>query len=87
MDLDETLAEHRDLINALVGTVEALRDDVEKVYEMVTIIHSAQVEHGKALGDLEIRINQCQWRAAHENKSTGASRTPLPRIEAKIGGG
>jgi len=65
-----------ELLSAVVGTIHAIHDDINKIRQAVDLIRQAQIEHGKALADLQIQFDRHQW-------ATRSSTTPTPISVAK----
>ena len=66
-----------ELLNAIIGTLNAMRDDIEKIRQSVDIIHATQVSHGKALAELQLEVERHLWRSTHPTS------TPIPAAVAK----
>ena len=72
------LDDHRELLNAIVETIHGLQKELESIRETLDLVRTAQVEHGKALEDLRLKVDR------QHRPSVPSSSTPLP-ILSKIG--
>jgi len=72
------LDDHRELLNAIVETIHGLHNDIDALHRSVDLIRSTQMEHGKALAELSLKVDR-----AHRPRDTG---TPRPITLSKIEG-